>query len=294
MRVSAAKVYDALTMRTEWRSNTHCSATDREKYMFRALLQWWSAASTSVYGALCFARWPFGRSVDRVRSAANTRSPRKRRNAWNETETIDETGVVLFVCFPILSHAFDAQARQVSQTSTHAHNFTVAAHCWTFSRTTSRSTMWWRFRFVELRRRAFNSSRYSRLACPLATAQKYLFLLMTSFCGRLYLFAVAVALRIYDFALKRNFPLADDVWVDWATRTPNEWTRKTIDKFKATNPTNADGKLLNHSPRSCSINILPPIIEIRSGKYGSFVPVLCWRINEKYLIRIASINRKIS
>lgn len=60
------------------------------------------------------------------------------------------------------------------------------------------------------------------------------------------LFAVAVALRIHYFALKRNFPLADDVWVDWATRTPNKFKRKTIDKFKATNPTNSDGKLLNH------------------------------------------------
>lgn len=195
MRISAAEMYDALTMRMEWRSNTHCFATDREKYMFRALVRLTMMVCCEHVGIRCtlfrsLTIRPIGRS-DTIGSIYKRETERKRkkeserarRNEWNETETIDVAGVALFVCFSILSHAFDAQARQMADKRTHAHNPTVAAHCWTFSAQQADRQCGGGF-VVELRRRDFNSSRYSRLACPLATAKKHLFLLMTSFFVR--------------------------------------------------------------------------------------------------------------
>lgn len=233
-------------------------------------------AQRGIRCALFRFRWPFGR----LRSAARTRERRKqcveqkRDHRWNDVD--------------ILSRVVDAQARQMtdkrarSHTHTRTHNKKLALHTAQSLLTAERlawavqqSDQWCGRGFiVELRRRDFNSSRYSRLACPLAQREE-IFIFIDDFVHwspahsflRLFFFflsfevAVVAASNLFDFAMKWIFPLFDhlNIWMgEWswaeftqrlgASATTSTATTTTTNhrQFKATNPTNSIRKLLKN------------------------------------------------
>lgn len=59
-----ARTCDVWMMCSDWRSNTHWSVDDCEKNVFRAASLYLVRCICRADSALCFARWPFDRSLD--------------------------------------------------------------------------------------------------------------------------------------------------------------------------------------------------------------------------------------